>query len=167
MKRRRGPGMLRLKIFAIFLLSISITPLASGAHASRDQPLLPGLWLVSFAISCKAEVRSRFESGVAELHSFQYAAAEKAFHDVSDADPRCAMAYWGLAMSAYHQLWEGADEKAVRKGHEYLETARKIGGADERERAYIAALGIVLSGGGGASDGESSRYSQSAGQISQ
>jgi len=158
--------MLRPRIFAIFLLYISITPLASRAQASSDQPLFPGLGRVSFPISCKAELRSRFESGVAELHSFQYAAAEKAFHDVSEADPRCAMAYWGLAMSAYHQLWEGADEKAVRKGHEYLETARKIGGADERERAYIAALGMVLAGGRSASDGQLLRYSQAMEQIS-
>ena len=155
--------MLGFRFFAIFLLCVLIIPSASLA---QDKPLSQGLGRVSFPISCKAEVRSRFENGVAELHSFQYAAAEKAFQDVAAADPQCAMAYWGLAMSAYHPLWEGASEKAVQKGHEYLETARKIAGSDERERAYIAALGIVLAGGRSASDAQLARYSRAMAEIS-
>src|SRR5262245_41880076 len=158
--------MLRFRFFAIFLLSVLVIPPASLAQASQEKPLSQGLGRVSFPISCKAEVRSRFENGVAELHSFQYAAAEKAFQEVAAGDPQCAMAYWGLAMSTYHPLWDGASEKAVQKGHEYLNTARKIGESDERENAYIAALGMVLGGGRSASDAQLARYSRAMQEIS-
>lgn len=110
-------------------------------------------------------MRPVFEKGVALLHSFQYAAAEKAFNVVAQGDPQCAMAYWGLAMSGYHALWDGADQSAERKGHEYLEKARKIGTADQREREYIDALSILLSGAGPASAGQLSGYSHALEQI--
>src|SRR5262249_8903321 len=60
--------------------------------------------------------------------------------EVSQIDPQCAMAFWGLAMSVYHPLWEGADAKAISPGADYLEKATKIGTADKREREYITAL---------------------------
>ena len=128
-------------IFLIFLLSavlpgISQTPVGPAAS--------PGLGKVSFPISCKAEVRAGFEKGVALLHSFQYAAAEKSFTEVSQNDPKCAMAYWGLAMSVYHPLWEGANEKALAKGRDFLEKAGKIGVTTKHEGEYIDALGIIF-----------------------
>jgi hypothetical protein len=157
--------MLRFRFFAVFLLCACITLLSAWAQSSGSVAAANRLGQVSFPISCKAEVHARFETGVAELHSFQYAAAEQAFHEVSQADPQCAMAYWGLAMSAYHPLWDGADERAVRQGHEYLETARKIGGTDKREREYIEALGLVLAGEHAASDSQLERYSQAMDEL--
>jgi Tfp pilus assembly protein PilF len=131
--------MSRFKFLLIFLVAISTAALGQS-EASSVPSSAPGLGQVSFPISCKAEVRPVFERGVALLHSFQYAAAEKSFNDVSSNDPQCAMAYWGLAMTVYHPLWEGANDKALTKGRQYLEKARAIGTADQREREYIDAL---------------------------
>ncbi len=137
--------MLLIRFFLIFLVfagsRLSIFAQEPGSSSPTE-----GLGKVHFPISCKAEVGPAFEKGVALLHSFQYAAAEKAFNMVAQGDPQCTMAYWGLAMSSYHALWDGADATAVRKGSEYLAKARKIGTADKREREYIDALSIVLSG---------------------
>lgn len=134
--------MSRFKLFLIFLAVMSAATLGQ-AQAAPAPSTGPGLGKVSFPISCKAEVRPVFERGVALLHSFQYAAAQKAFSDVSLADPQCAIAYWGLAMTTYHPLWEGADAKALARGRDYLEKA-KTGTADQREREYINALGIIF-----------------------
>ena len=59
---------------------------------------------VSFAQSCSFENRETFDLAVSLLHSFEYEEAEKAFVQVLDADPDCAMAYWGVAMSISHSL---------------------------------------------------------------
>ena len=135
--------MLRLKYLLIFLSVISTA--AVGQSQSPTLPAAaPGLGKVSFPISCKPEVRPLFERGVALLHSFQYAAAQKAFTDVSLGDPQCAMAYWGLAMTTYHPLWEGANAKALARGRDYLDKAKKIGTADPREREYMSALEIIF-----------------------
>ena len=48
---------------------------------------------VSFPISCAASGQLSFERGVALMHSFSYAAAEKQFHQLELQEPDCAMAY--------------------------------------------------------------------------
>ena len=126
--------MAHLRLLSIFLLALTFPVVAQTAPA--------GLGKVSFPVSCKPEVRPFFERGVALLHSFQYGAAEKSFTEVSQGDPQCAMAYWGMAMSVYHPLWEGADNKALSRGQEYINQAKKIGGMDAREREYVDALEI-------------------------
>src|SRR5689334_4431835 len=76
-----------------------------GEH-HHDHPAPEKLGSVSFPTSCDVSVRSKFDRAVALLHSFAYAAARQAFAQVAQADPHCAMALWGEAMTHYHQLWE-------------------------------------------------------------
>ncbi|PYP86664.1 MAG: hypothetical protein DMG65_18420 [Candidatus Angelobacter sp. Gp1-AA117] len=94
---------------------------------------------ISFPVSCSSEVQPAFERGVALLHSFQYATAEAAFAEVAKKDPQCAMAYWGQAMSLYHQLWGWPKTAEMSKGHDLMEKADKLAPKDERERLYIRA----------------------------
>ncbi len=80
-----------------------------------------------------------FERAVALLHSFAYDAAEKAFLDVAKADPTCAMAHWGAAMSNWHQLWAPPDAEDLSKGREEIARAQQLSVQSERERQFIAA----------------------------
>jgi tetratricopeptide (TPR) repeat protein len=97
---------------------------------------------VSFPVSCSPDSQKTFERGVALLHSFGYEEAEEQFVDLSKADPSCAMAHWGVAMSLFHQIWERPEESVRKRGHEELEQAQKIGAKTDRERAYISALAL-------------------------
>src|SRR5262249_54861790 len=119
--------------------------LATGAGAagqSHDRQALPEkLGKVSFATSCKPSVEARFERGVALLHSFAYSAAEQQFAEVSQADPDCAMAHWGVAMSYYRQLWEpriAANDLA--RGAEEIRKAEELRNVSGREGGFIRAL---------------------------
>lgn len=140
--------MLPFRFLVISLLFVGFAVSSGFPQTPVVAAASPGLGKVSFPISCTAEVRPIFERGVALLHSFQYGAAQKSFAEVAQKDPKCAMAYWGSAMSAYHPLWEGADSKAMTKGREYVEKAKKIGTADQREREYIDALWTFYAGQG-------------------
>lgn len=140
--------MLPFRFVLIFITFFLPVVSSTFPQEPANQAASPNLGKVSFPISCKPEVRADFEKGVALLHSFQYAAAEKSFAEVSQKDQQCAMAYWGLAMSIYHPLWEGANEKAISRGVGYLEKAQKIGTADKREREYINALRTFYTGQG-------------------
>lgn len=100
------------------------------------------LGTVSFPISCAPDSQKDFERGVALLHSFGYEEAEEQFSEVGKKDPGCAMAHWGVAMSLFHQIWERPEDTTLKRGHEEMETAQKIGAKTERERAYISALGV-------------------------
>ncbi len=103
------------------------------------------LGTVSFSISCAAGSEKSFERGVALLHSFGYEEAEQQFVELSQKYPACAMAHWGIAMSLFHQIWERPEPAGLKRGHEELEKARKIGAQTERERAYISALSAFYS----------------------
>ncbi len=98
------------------------------------------LGTVHFPVSCSPEVQKSFEKGVALLHSFWYEESEKAFEEIQKQDPKCAMAYWGEGMSAWHQLWNRPDAKTIKKELAGLKKAEKLHAATERERDYIAAL---------------------------
>src|SRR5882762_4184451 len=66
---------------------------------------------VAFDISCSKKVKNDFNLAVALLHSFEYDEAEKVFAKIIDAEPGCAMAYWGVAMCNYHR----SEERRVGK----------------------------------------------------
>ena len=98
------------------------------------------LGTVSFATSCARTVAADFQRSVALLHSFAYTAAEQSFEKVAAADPTCAMAQWGIAMSYYHQLWSPPDQKDLRAGSMAAEQAARLKGGSLRERQFIAAV---------------------------
>jgi len=52
------------------------------------------------------------------------------------------MAYWGLAMSYFHPIWDGRGPNAaiLKKGWEAVEKAKSLGAKTERERDYVAAI---------------------------
>jgi len=117
---------------------------ALAAQEAHDHGIPEKLGKVSFPTSCAATVQEQFERGVALLHSFAYKAAENAFQDVAKADPRCAMAHWGVAMSYFHQLWEPPIAPAVISiGQKEIEQARQIGSDSKREREFIDALALI------------------------
>jgi hypothetical protein len=108
----------------------------------HDHPAPERLGAVTFQTSCDHRVEGKFERAVALLHSFAYSVSRKAFAEVADADPRCAMALWGEAMTHYHQLWEPAvdSDDELREGESEIQHAVDIGGTSSRERQYIDAV---------------------------
>lgn len=115
---------------------------AGRARRARAQD--NGLGSVSFPISCAPSVQSTFNTGVALLHSFQYEQAEQTFTQVAQQDPQCAMAYWGTAMSLYHQLWDWPSADTLKEGHTDTMQAMKLRGKTEQERMYIVAAGVFF-----------------------
>ena len=95
---------------------------------------------VNFPVSCTAAAQKQFNRAVAWLHSFEYEAAEKAFTEVTITDPKCGMAYWGIAMSHYHPLWAPPTLAELQKGSSAVEKAKVAGARTQRERDYIAAI---------------------------
>ena len=74
------------------------------------------------------------------LHSFWYPEALKGFTAVIEAEPGCAMGYWGIAMSHWYPLWYPPSPAALKAGAEAVEKAVAAGPKTEREKDYIAAI---------------------------
>lgn len=96
---------------------------------------------VQFTSSCSAKAEKDFNLGVSLLHSFEYDEAEKAFAKVIDADPSCAMGYWGVAMSNYHPVWPSAPlPEEIEKGRKALQIAKGLPHSSPIITDYINAI---------------------------
>ena len=126
--------------FLLFAGLLGVVPSAGSQHHQHAVGDVRGLGEVAFSTSCAVEVQEDFNGAVAMLHSFWYERSETAFAAVAQKDPSCAMAYWGVAMSRFHQLWEKPSLEDVRVGRASLERARTVEATSERERGYINAL---------------------------
>src|SRR5262249_1790379 len=115
---------------------------ASPAFAQHDHPAgdTARLGKVSFPVSCAPSVQQQFRSAVAMLHSFWYEKASDTFAAVAKEDPTCGMAYWGIAMTYYHQIWQPPGPPDLQAGSAFWEKAKLVGAKTQRERDYIAAI---------------------------
>jgi tetratricopeptide (TPR) repeat protein len=131
----------RWRILAASVLLLPASIVAQETHAPRDAERLGR---VTFSISCLEKVQPEFNRGVALLHSFAYAAAEKTFQEVAERDPKCAMAHWGTAMTYFRELWDPPILPAtIPTAQREIELAEQIGAGTERERRFINALSLI------------------------
>jgi tetratricopeptide (TPR) repeat protein len=121
------------------LLAVSALALAAMDPGHGDHHS-PQLGKVSFETSCAPAAQAQFEDGLKWLHSFEYRQAELKFGEAATADPACAIALWGVAMSNYHPLWAAPTAAEFAKGKAAIDRAAAIGATSQRERDYIAAL---------------------------
>lgn len=112
-------------------------PTLPGARADTGAKLIEE---VDFATSCSPAVQHSFKHAVWTLHSFWYPEALKEFTAVTEAEPNCAIGYWGVAMSHWYPLWFPPNPAALKAGSEAVEKAMSAPTKTERERDYIAAI---------------------------
>jgi tetratricopeptide (TPR) repeat protein len=114
-------------------------PSSAASAASLAIDPQEKLGTVSFAVSCAPAVRAPFNRGVALLHDFWYDEAQRQFARIAARDPSCAMAYWGIAMSSFYQIWDRPDAETLAKARAQMQKASALHAGTARERAYIAA----------------------------
>ena len=100
--------MKRLTLIFTLLVAFVGAVFAAPAVAQHDHPAgdPSKLGKVKFTVSCDPTVQQQFSNAVAMLHSFWYEKASDTFAVVAEKDPKCGMAYWGVAMTHYHPIWE-------------------------------------------------------------
>ena len=150
---RAGPEVRRLLDVAV-LVALAAVPGAAdqvplpAADAPHAHSVAPGekLGTVDFPVSCSSAARAKFGRATALLHSFAYEQAELAFGEVLSADPSCAMAHWGIAMSLFHPVWAAANPTAapsaadLARGLAEVQKAKNPPPPTARERDYVEAL---------------------------
>ena len=133
--------MTRQRICVLFLAAaLFALPIQPGARADAGPAAAKASGEVNFQISCGPVVQKTFREAVWTLHSFWYPEALKGFTTVTEAEPGCAMGYWGIAMSRWYPLWFPPSPAALKAGAEAVEKAVAAGPKTEREKDYIAAI---------------------------
>ena len=128
---------MRRLFFIAFASALAASPIAAQHDHGK-----PGekLGAVFFSTSCAPGVQQQFNRAMAMLHSFWFDEANKAFTAVASADSTCAMAHWGVAMTAWGNPFVrqpiGAEQQ--RRGLAAAERAAALAErASHREQMYI------------------------------
>ena len=100
------------------------------------------LGTVSFSTSCSPAAQPLFNRAVALLHSFEFAHAIEGFNTTLKADPTCAMAEWGVALSRWSNPFSPGIRPAapLQQGRDAIARARTIGTKTPREAGYLDAV---------------------------
>ena len=139
----------------VLILVLCVFGTAVVADEGHRHPAGERLGKVDFPVACSPPAQRTFTRGVALLHSFGYEEAEKTFREAAAADPSCAMAWWGVAMSLFHPVWASANPSAapapaeLARGREAVERAKAAEARTERERDYVAAVEAFYADPGG------------------
>jgi hypothetical protein len=124
---------------AIVAIVIAASLLA-GAPALGQGIAEQQLGVVHFATSCNEPAQRQFDRAMRYQHSFWYRASREAFEQVLQADPQCAMAYWGIALSLLMNPHVPAPKDNLALGLATLQKGAAMPAPTRRERDYIEAL---------------------------
>lgn len=118
----------------MFATALLVTVFATAASAQE-------LGRVHLETSCNAQAQEKFDRGLAMVHSFVYPDSVKVFTEAAAADPQCAIAYWGIAISHRpNPLILPLSAAVLKNGWEAVEKGNAIGAKTERERDWLAAI---------------------------
>src|SRR6185295_10135430 len=94
--------------------------------------LMDGMPNVHFPVTHSVEDAQKFfDQGVGQLHGFWYFEAERSFRQALKIDPKCVMAYWGMAR---------ANVNNMERGRGFLKNAvTRKGELTKREQMWIDA----------------------------
>jgi tetratricopeptide (TPR) repeat protein len=114
----------------------------AAAEAAPPAPLFENLGSYQHSITTTSELAQRyFNQGLRLTYAFNHAEAIRAFTEVTQIDPNCAMAYWGLALALGPNINAPMETAQGRQAYAAIQQAIALARyAGEPERAYIEAL---------------------------
>ncbi|MGA7072648.1 hypothetical protein [Bradyrhizobium sp.] len=129
-----------------FLLAATVATVAvfgssTSGRAQEEADLKFGK--VHFATTCNEVAQRRFDRAMRYQHSFWYAQSKEIYEEAIKADPGCAIAYWGIALSLLNNPHSAIPTPNLPLGLAAIGKAKEIGAKSERERDYIDALSVM------------------------
>ena len=130
-----------MRTLALFLMLACIVGCTDTAPPPIQDSYGEKIGSVSLQNSCADAVQPHLQRALALLHHMTYAGSEKYFGAALAADPDCAIARWGVAMSWLHPLWvDVPDPAGFAEASRLLAEAQALPDKTPRETAYIAAI---------------------------
>ena len=126
---------------ALALAAIGAYCLDGWSLPKPVEPFFEGLGDYTRPVTTSAPVAQRyFDQGLAFFYGFNFDESVRSFEAAAAADPRCAMAYWGIAMTYWHPIWPSPGPADLKAGTAAVEKAKLAGAKTQRELDYIAAI---------------------------
>src|SRR6185436_1316301 len=123
-----------------FFFAAAIACSVFGAAAQDEK-----LGKVRFKTSCTPAAQKAFERAVALLHSFAYPETVESFTAIPQIDPKCGIAYWGIAASLRPDPLIGPwDEATLKRALDAVEQGEAAGAKSSlREKEWLAAIKVL------------------------
>jgi hypothetical protein len=125
------------------LLAAALTAVGLCTPGLAQENADPKLGTVHFATSCNEAAQRRFDRAMRYQHSFWYSESKEVYEETLKADPECAIAYWGIALSLLSNPHGAIPAPNLAPGLAAIEKAKAAGAKTERERDYIDALALM------------------------
>lgn len=140
----------------ILLLPVPFLLLTPSFAQQEQNPVdhIHGLGHVHMDTSCSPSVSADFDRALAMLHNFWFARALEAFKKVIQADPQCAMAYWGAAMTYNHPFWDAPTREDESAAWALVQKGRQTTKKTPREEMYLDAVAALYKDAGAGSKSE-------------
>ncbi len=139
--------MMSKKLLGILWLLLAAVPLTAQSESKIQSQtlnaLIPGLGSVHHAVTAgNPQAQQFFDQGLALIYAFNHDDAARSFRRALELDPKCAMAWWGVALATgpnYNDIDIGGER--AKAAYEAIQKARDLeSGITAAERAYIEAL---------------------------
>jgi tetratricopeptide (TPR) repeat protein len=147
---------LEVAVKKILLLPVPFLLLTPSFAQQEQNPVdhIHGLGHVHMDTSCSPSVSADFDRALAMLHNFWFARALEAFKKVIQADPQCAMAYWGAAMTYNHPFWDAPTQGDESAAWALVQKGRQTTKKTPREEMYLDAVAALYKDAGAGSKSE-------------
>ena len=137
---KRSTGIVFLFVYSALGQQHDHHPPSQDANAA---PLLVGLGHLHHPITTSNPLAQRyFDQGLTLVYAFNHDEAARSFEYAAKLDPKCAMAYWGIALARgpNYNEWE-IDESREKTASDAVKKAQALErGASASEKAYIRAM---------------------------
>jgi tetratricopeptide (TPR) repeat protein len=132
---------MRESLFAVTMVAVTTFGFcgSSPAQENADQKL----GTVHFETSCNETAQRRFDRAMRYQHSFWYTESKEIYEKTLEADPECAIAYWGIALSLLNNPHGAVPAPNLPLGLAAIEKAKAVGAKTQRERDYINTLAAM------------------------
>src|SRR5688572_24868063 len=121
-------------------VSIAALGLSSSGPTSAQGEADQQLGNVHFETSCNPVAQRRFDRAMRYQHSYWYLNAREIFEEAFKADPTCAMAQWGIALTLMDNPHNAIPRPNLAPGLAAIQKAKAMNAKTERERDYIDAM---------------------------
>ena len=133
-KAGKEPTMRRT--FCMLTTSLTLLTWTFAQPAVAQGEVDPQLGSVHFETSCNEVAQRRFDRAMRYQHSYWYLPAKEIFDEVLKADPTCAMAHWGVALTLLDNPHNAIPQSNLAPGLAAIQMAKALG-AKTRARARL------------------------------
>src|SRR5262245_51334451 len=131
MQAGNGPTMRHT--FCMLVIGLALQAITLSQPAAAQDTSDKQLGAVHFDTSCNETASRRFGRPMAYQHSFWYRQSQAIFEEGLKADPKCTIAYWGVALSLLYNPHAPPPAENLPLGLEALQKGKALGAATQRE----------------------------------